>query len=109
MKKVSGKTIIMTRGDTVRIKLSLTDDGGNPYHPRDGDKIRFAAKKQYSDKIPLILITIPNDTLVLTINPNDTKQLDFGTYVYDIQITYANGDVDTIIAKQTLRLEEEVD
>lgn len=109
MKKISGKTIIMTRGDTVRIKLSLVDDSGTPYMPRDGDEIRFAVKKKYTDNIPLILLIIPNDTLILTINPKDTKNLDFGTYVYDIQITYANGDVDTIIAKQTLRLEEEVD
>lgn len=109
MKKVSNNKITLTRGDTCRIKLSLTDSNGNEFVPGDGDVIRFAAKRYYSDAEPVIFIVVPNDTLVLEIKPEDTKNLDFGTYVYDMQITFADGTIDTFITKSMLRIEEEVD
>jgi len=108
MQKLSGKTIKLTRGDTMRIKLDLHTKNGDEYIPSERDEIRFAVKKSYYDAEPLLLIPIPNDSLILTINPEDTKPLDFGTYVYDIQITYANGDVDTFIYKQRFVIDEEV-
>ena len=52
---------------------------------------------------------IPSDTMLLVLEPEDTKTLPFGKYVYDIQITYADGKVDTFITKGRLRLTEEVD
>ena len=109
MKKVTNNTIIMTRGDTCRIKLILTNSDGNEFVPKEGDVIRFAAKKKYSDVEALIYIVVPNDTLILEIKPEDTKNLDFGTYVYDLQITFEDGTVDTFISKAILKLEEEVD
>ena len=47
--------------------------------------------------------------MLLQLTPDDTKSLEFGTYVYDIQITYSNGDVNTFLDKGTLKLTEEVD
>ena len=38
-----------------------------------------------------------------------TADLNFGKYVYDIQLTKANGKVDTFISKAILKLSEEVD
>lgn len=109
MKKVSNNKITLTRGDTCRIKLSLKDSSGNDFVPDDGDVIRFAAKRYYTDPEPVIYIIVPNDTLILEIKPEDTKNLDFGTYVYDMQITFADGTIDTFVSKSMLRIEEEVD
>ena len=105
---VDGTKITMTRGDTVRIQVAIDIDG-EEYTPEVGDVVRFAAKKAWTDEEPCILITIPNDTLVLTIEPNDTKQLEFGAYNYDLQITFANGDVATFVTKAKLKIEEEAD
>lgn len=105
---VDGTKITMTRGDTVRIQVAIDIDG-EEYTPQEGDVVRFAAKKAWTDEEPCILITIPNDTLVLTIEPNDTKQLEFGAYNYDLQITFANGDVATFVTKAKLKIEEEAD
>jgi len=99
----------MTRGDTLKVNLTLQHKNGEPYTPTNGDKIRFAAKKNYSDTDVLILKDIPTDTLLLKLDPDDTKSLKFRDYVYDIQITYANGDVDTFIAEATLTIASEVD
>lgn len=54
-------------------------------------------KRNYSSSRVLIHKKIPNDTLILYLEPKDTKKLAFGNYVYDIEITFANGDVDTFI------------
>lgn len=110
MLKISGTTITLTRGDSAYIDLSLTDEYGDEYVPDPGDEIRFAVKKSFNDSDPvLIRVVIPLDTLVLHIEPNDTKQLAYGTYNYDIQLTKANGDVDTFINKASFILTEEVD
>lgn len=103
-------TIFLTRGDTLKAQISLVDREGNPYEPQVGDVIRFACKKEYTDPDTevLILKNIPLESLVLTLEPEDTKELPFGNYVYDIQLTTAAGEVDTFITKGTLTLTEEV-
>ena len=106
--KLKGTTIIMTRGDTLKVTINLLKDDGTPYVPQTGDIIRFAAKENYSDDSTVINKVIPNDTMLLQLDPSDTKRLAFGDYVYDVQITFANGDVDTFIEKAKLRLTEEV-
>ena len=109
MVEISGTTIKMTRGDTLRAVLDLFDEEGNRYTPISGDSLRFAMKKNYNDATPILFKSIPNDTLELWLEPNDTKNLPQpSSYVYDIEITYANGDVDTFIDKAKLILTEEV-
>ncbi|MCD8124274.1 MAG: hypothetical protein LUE23_04445 [Lachnospiraceae bacterium] len=65
-------------------------------------------KKTYDDIKPILVIDIPTDTMELVIDPEDTKDLAFGRYVYDIQLTKSTGEVDTFIPKGTLKLTEEV-
>lgn len=119
---ISGTTIKMTKGDTLKTYLTLKQlkegaeqDSANPddfedYTPFEGDRIRFAMKESYDDSIePLIIKDIPTETLLLHLVPEDTKSLVAPkTYVYDVEITYANGDVDTFIPKAKLVLTEEV-
>ena len=47
--------------------------------------------------------------MILTLDPSDTKRLEFGSYVYDIQLTRSTGEVDTFVTKGTLNLTEEVE
>lgn len=109
MVEITGTTIKMTRGDTLRAILTLKDEDGNIYTPVTGDSIRFAMKRGYNDSSPILSIPIANDDLELWIKPEDTKNLPQpSSYVYDIEITYANGDVDTFIDKAKLMLTEEV-
>lgn len=94
MIKIKGTTISIVRGDTANIQLSIFDQDGNAYVPASGDSIRFAVKKSYYQADPDLVKTIPNDTLVLALEPADTKELDFGPYKYDIELTTADGEVD---------------
>ena len=112
---ISGTTIKMTRGDTLNVKVTINKDG-EEYVPEEGDVIRFALKSNtlksdnsgYKDEEPLILREIPTDTMLLKLDPADTKELPFGTYVYDIEITFADGAVETFITKASFKITEEV-
>ena len=106
---VKKNTIYLTRGDTFRATIALKDAEGEIYTPNPDEIIRFAMKKNYEDPEPLLLISVPYDTLELVILPNDTKELPFGSYVWDMQITRSNGDIDTFITKAQLVLTEEVE
>lgn len=107
---LEGTTITLTKGDTFKRTLSLKKKTTKePYIPVSGDYIRFAAKKKYKDEECVILFQIPNDTMLLHITPQMTEDLAVGEYVYDIELTYANGDVDTFIDRAKLILTEEVD
>ena len=115
MVEVNGNKITMTRGDTLRLKVGIAVDN-EEYTPNENDIVRFAlkhsalnaAQTDYADTEPLVLKTIPNETLILELEPTDTKALGFGKYDYDIQITFEDGTVDTFIS-DTLKLTKEVD
>lgn len=106
---ISGTTITLTRGDTFEAQISITQEDGSPYIPKDGDTVRFAMKSSYTDETPLIVKDIPVSTMILVLEPIDTKALNFGKYVYDIQLTTIDGKIDTFITKATIKITEEVD
>lgn len=105
---VSGTTITLTRGDSFIADISITDQDNNPYVPVAGDAVRFAMKASYEDAEPLLVKNVPIDTMKLAIDPEDTKELAFGKYVYDIELTKATGEVDTFITKAIFKITEEV-
>lgn len=102
--------IIMTRGDTFSRTLTLTKDG-ETYTPDEDDVIRFAMAKVYKsedDYELLISKVIDNDTLLWQIDADDTADLDYGRYYYDLQITYSDGTVETFANQKTITLTKEV-
>lgn len=99
MYSIKGNDISLTRGDSLNLHIRISQDGA-VYTPDAEDVIRFAMKHRYTDSDENVLINkvVPHDTMLLTIEPSDTKSLKMGTtYVYDVQITKANGDVYTFI------------
>jgi hypothetical protein len=104
---INGNNISLTRGDTLILQINITQDGRN-YIPGEGDKVRFAMKKSIGDADALILKDIPTDNLILQLDPEDTKNLAFGAYKYDIELTTSDGAVDTFIGPATFTLTEEV-
>lgn len=113
--------ITLTRGDTARATVAIMEKAGEcdlvPYVPQEGDVITFAVKRNeyigvrythLKDAEPLIKKTVPIDTMTLELTPEDTKDLGFGTYLYDIEITMADGTVDTFIEDALLDITTEV-
>lgn len=111
MQKINGTAITLTRGDTFKAEITMYYDNNGErqiYTPQEGDVIRFALKKRYTDDCALIYKVIPNDTLLLKLDPIDTNTLPFGLYVYDVEITYTSGEVDTFIDRASFKLTEDV-
>ncbi len=104
--------IKMTRGDTFVRTIVLEKDGDN-YTPNSNDIIRFAMSKVYKGKSGYELLIekiIDNDTLEWIIESEDTAELPYGRYLYDLQITYGDtGYVETFADKKTITLTEEVE
>ena len=103
--KVSGKNLSMTRGDTESLTVSVKD---TPFQA--GDTVFFTVRPKVCAPIALqkIATTFTDGKAVFSIAPSDTEGLPFGSYVYDIQWTKANGDVVTIVKPSIFTIAEEV-
>lgn len=104
----AGNIIKVTRGDTLPLAVSLKK-GDTEYTPVSGDSIRFALSTGYKgqNNYQLILTKeIPTDTLSFVLSAEETQSLTNPRYNYDVQITYADGDVETITSSVMLMLEE---
>ena len=110
MIRLSGNTIYLTKGDTLELQVNVLNKDGTSYLPSEGDVIRFAVKRKYSDTKPVLVKVIPNDTLRLRLEAEETQILDASStpYVYDIEIKMVDGTVDTFIDRQKLYVTEEV-
>lgn len=97
---IKGTTIYATRGDTITLKFPFTMNGAE-YTPSGEDVLRFALNTEEHEDEPLITKVISNETGVLILEPEDTKDLEFGTYYYDVQITFGeSGLVRTFIPEK---------
>lgn len=104
----NNQNITLTRGDTLTLRVELMKDGSE-YVPEEGDSVRFALSIQYKNQLGYELILskeIPTDTLTFTASSAETA-LDYREYNYDIEITHADGSVDTFISAK-LRIVGEV-
>lgn len=94
--------IALTRGDSASIVFSAVDEEGTVYTPQVGDVLKFAVATKVGTT-PLLVVTNTMDQSAeefwqIDINSEDTQELDFQDYVWDLQIE--SGDsVDTIIGK----------
>ena len=104
---VNGTNISLTRGDSLVLSINV-NAGLEPYDVQEGDVIRFAMKSSINADEVLIRKNIDLETMTLTLQPSDTKNLPFGNYVYDIELTTADGFVDTFIGPATFTLTGEV-
>ena len=108
---VSGTSLKMTRGDTGAIRVIVSDAAGEIVPLVDGDMIEMTVRESLisSEKTMYKKVTeFVNGEALITIHPEDTANLKFKTYVYDIQLTRANGQVQTIIKPSQFEVSSEV-
>ena len=102
---LSGTNISMTRGDTETLTIRCSV----PFE--DGDTVYMTARE--SVEAPVAFQKIVREfgdegEAVIVIDHEDTRDLAFGDYVYDVQVTRAAGAVKTLIQPSKLKLTEEV-
>lgn len=101
-------TIRLTRGDTARLTVSIANDLTNSdYSLNEGDTLTLTVKRTVKDS-EICFQKVLTGSNMFTIEPDDTKELPYGKYKYDVQLTTASGDVFTIIEPATFEVLSEV-
>lgn len=101
---MASNDINITRGDTLNLHVELADANGSEWPLAKGDTIAWTVKKTTHDKKALISKTGQD----VTILPADTSSLEYGGYVYDVQLTTAEGEVHTVVKPSAFNVCEEV-
>lgn len=102
----SNNNIRMTRGDSESITVSCEQ---LPFE--DGDEVRLTVRKsKYNGEkvIEKIVTEFVEGKAIIEIQPADTSHMGFREYIYDIQLTRADGAVTTIIKPAKFYTELEV-
>lgn len=104
MFRISNNEITLTRGDSAEFDIELSTCDGEPYEPQEGDVIEFTVKDNVYSSQALIHKTGSR----IFIEPEDTAKMSYKEYVYDVQVTLADGTVDTVIPPSKLQITSEV-
>lgn len=105
---IDDKTIKLTRGDTARLTVPIVNLANNgEYTMESGDILYFTVKKTAKDSDFLFQKSVTGSNSI-HIRPEDTANLSFGKYKYDVQLTTATGDVYTVIEPSTFEVMEEI-
>lgn len=111
MVNITNKNIFMTKGDTVKLSLTIYDKKGEKYTPNYNDVCLLTIKKYTSQSSPSAQIKgiVDGENFRFEIMPEDTSNLVCGEYVYDIQVKFDhNGDINTVIPLSKFVLMQEV-
>lgn len=101
-------TIRLTRGDTARLAVEVTNEQtGEPYEIQGDDTVTLTVRRSESSADVLVQKVLTGSGNFY-IAPNDTKAMSYGKYKYDIQINTASGEVYTIIPPTIFEIMGEV-
>lgn len=96
MLMIKNGKIMLTRGDSAYITVTLKAQDGAAYTMQAGDKLTLTVR-QLADDTSAVLLQTESDSTQLHLLPAQTKQLTAGKYSYDIQLSTASGDVYTVV------------
>lgn len=104
----SDNVIRITRGDSLSVNIILTDSDGYEYEPVDGDEVWFRVKKSAKADDVLIEKQIDLESMALELVEDDTRELAFGEYRYEIECITAEQDHYTVIKNAPFIITEEL-
>ena len=111
MFKIDGSKITLTRGDDAVIELSVFTPDNKPYQVQEGEKARFTVRKRplYNNSTPPLIEkdfafeTYGNGegsesktSFEIKLNSIDTKFMEQGVYLYDVQFCDLRGNLSTL-------------
>lgn len=109
MFEVTNNTITLTRGDYAELDVSLYNQDKTPHMLTEGETLTLSVKRKTTDMTPIFQKVLKQgDELLFVFLPEDTKDLAFGTYRYDIEFNTADEKPDTIITPHDFIIGEEV-
>lgn len=109
MFEVTNNIITLTRGDYAELDVSLYNQDETPHTLAEGETLTLSVKRKTTDLTPIFQKVLKQgDKPVFVFMPEDTKDLAFGTYRYDVEFKTADGKPDTIITPHDFIIGEEV-
>lgn len=97
--------ISLTRGDSATFSLNIVRNDGSVYDFSD-DTVVFTVKKNTQTTTILFQKTFFSGEIDIT--PEDTSELAYGVYKYDVQVTTQAGKVYTVIPPHDFEVAQEV-
>lgn len=107
MLTITENEVFLTRGDSADLEVIIYDLDGEIYSLQTGDKLEFTMKYNCITDSVLITKDITTDSTIHII-PEDTSELAYGGYWFDVQLTMASGKVYTVIAPHKFNITKEV-
>lgn len=99
--------IDIVRGTTIGLTIVINDENGNPYTPPTGSKLIFGVKKLpthgESECVVKKVADAVSSEVGIRISPDDTENLPFGKYFYDVGLRTGN-DFYSIIPMSEFRI-----
>lgn len=110
--KVNGNEIYITRGDSESFEVSLFDmvDDVKRELIEGEDVVYFTVKtstQTMKKTFQKIINEFQDGKAIVNIDPEDTKELRYGNYYYDVQLI-TNGSVKTVIPPAMFVVQHEV-
>ena len=111
MFRIDGSKISLTRGDDAIIELSVFTPDNKPYQVQEGEKARFTVRKRplYNNSTPPLIekdfafATYNKEesnegkiSFEIKINSVDTKFMERGEYLYDVQFCDLQDNLSTL-------------
>lgn len=101
------RTINLTRGDTARIDVDITNTvTGEKYEIKADDTLTLTVRNVIDS--PICFQKTVTGSKTIHIAPEDTAGMLMGRYVYDVEIKTASGDVYTVIPVSEFNILPEV-
>lgn len=102
-------TIRLTRGDTARLIVSITNDlDEGAYELGENDTLTLSVRTNLKSTSEMCFQKTSIGSTSIQIDPADTSGLEFKKYVYDVQLTTHSGEVYTIVEPTTFEILPEV-
>lgn len=95
--------IKLTRKDTLDLDVKTYHEDGTEHQLVDGDRMIFRMGSGANIEKELI-IDLVNNVAILHLNSNDTKDLMFTTYKYEIEFLGVNGQVNTVVENKNFTI-----
>lgn len=106
MLQITDNAVILTRGDNADIIVNITDGNGDPYTLDEDDVLLFTMKRNCETSEIILQKTLVNS--VISLDHDDTKDLKYGRYYFDVQLTNVSGEVYTVITPHEFIIDKEV-
>lgn len=80
--------ITLTRGDTAEFVLTVEEAGTETEYDFSNDTVKFGVKRNAYDTEYVLEKTVDSETGKLKLTHDDTKDLEFGDYLYSVRIEH---------------------